>query len=586
MDHPVSSAKDIAHNTLYCNGESSDNSTGTNNWTPRDAAVLLETSSVTVAEWTPPCQQNRMQVDDDDDEEEEEQAFDTRSPDTSETDSSDCYLTPEEDPNEVSPASITGHVGPNEQDRPSQVRSTFDSDKREWSIEELSEAVRAFQMKQKAVYVSDKTFPGGGDDEDLDPEFLLRLQDFYRARRLRRRTYGRDRPIGVFGLFYYLTSLRTDLAWANNAAWRRDHGEPFLSWTDFAHLNGKTKVLPVFTSFMVMACSISLVIGFWLNHWKFAPVHVNPMFGPSPEVLIEMGALDTTLIVVNREFWRLLSPAAIHAGIIHYVINMLAIWFIGGAVEREHGTLPTVLIFVLCVVGGNLLSALFMPHSISVGASGGIFGMFGVCLADIIVNWHLLRIKEENGKRGFSLFVLFWLGLDMVLNSVIGLTPYIDNFAHLGGLFYGSCLGLSVLPYVKSRGFFENYSESPRRRNLRRYSWAACRASTVVIALALFGSTLYFLVTTENPTTICVRCRYISCVPFPFWKKNKWWYCDGCDFVEATLYTSQDAKAPAEVELTCPLSGDVVTIKLKDVVPNVDEVRSNLTTYCRDYCMK
>lgn len=61
----------------------------------------------------------------------------------------------------------------------------------------------------------------------------------------------------------------------------------------------------------------------------------------------------------------------LHAGIIHFVINMLALWFIGYAVEQSHGFFAAALLFILPAVGGTLLSAIFLPEYISVGASGG-----------------------------------------------------------------------------------------------------------------------------------------------------------------------------------------------------------------------
>lgn len=62
----------------------------------------------------------------------------------------------------------------------------------------------------------------------------------------------------------------------------------------------------------------------------------------------------------------------------HYVINMLALRFVGAAVEMSHGWFAAFLIFTLSAVGGTVLSAIFLPDAISVGASGGIFGTYDV----------------------------------------------------------------------------------------------------------------------------------------------------------------------------------------------------------------
>ena len=61
----------------------------------------------------------------------------------------------------------------------------------------------------------------------------------------------------------------------------------------------------------------------------------------------------------------------LHAGLIHYIFNMLALWIIGSAVELNHGFFAAALLFILPALGGNLFSALFLAQTVSVGASGG-----------------------------------------------------------------------------------------------------------------------------------------------------------------------------------------------------------------------
>lgn len=124
----------------------------------------------------------------------------------------------------------------------------------------------------------------------------------------------------------------------------------------------------------------------YLNDWSFEPISVNPMIGPSAETLLRLGAKDSYLIVTQQEIWRLASPMVLHAGLIHYVLNMLALWFVGKAVEQIHGLYPAFVLFIVPAVGGTILSAIFLPGFITVGASGGIFGLIGGCVADIFVS--------------------------------------------------------------------------------------------------------------------------------------------------------------------------------------------------------
>lgn len=145
-----------------------------------------------------------------------------------------------------------------------------------------------------------------------------------------------------------------------------------------------------------------------------------------------MGAKDSYLIVNDNEAWRLLSSTVLHAGLVHYFINILALWFVGKAIETSHGLVASAILFVIPAIGGTILSAIFLPEYITVGASGGIFGLIGACLSDIIMNWKLLfsDFITENGKQHKHAMVIVFLLLDIALNMVLGCTPYVDNWSH------------------------------------------------------------------------------------------------------------------------------------------------------------
>lgn len=268
---------------------------------------------------------------------------------------------------------------------------------------------------------------GNHDDTNtgLPPELERRALDFRLARRKRRTKYGAVRYWFIIGLYQHLSCVRTDLEWAEDAAWRRQHGEPYLAWTDFddARLLGIRNV-PWFTYGFIFICSIMMIVEFGVNGWKVEPMDVNPMVGPSADTLIKVGARDTTLIVEDSEWYRLFSPLILHAGIIHYFINMLALLVIGKAVEHNHGSLNTFVLFLVPGVGANVLSAIFLPEYISVGASGGIFALIGACIADLGVNWKILSIRdaEETEKQVFwrNTIALFLLVVEITINIVRG----------------------------------------------------------------------------------------------------------------------------------------------------------------------
>jgi len=78
------------------------------------------------------------------------------------------------------------------------------------------------------------------------------------------------------------------------------------------------------------------VAGF-LRRFSFQPLRENPLLGPSSSTLEKMGALDWNKIVHQHQGWRLISCIWLHAGLIHLVVNMLSLLFIGIRLEQQFG---------------------------------------------------------------------------------------------------------------------------------------------------------------------------------------------------------------------------------------------------------
>jgi membrane associated rhomboid family serine protease len=421
----------------------------------------------------------------------------------------------------------------------------------------------------------------GTDMRSLPSELQRRARDFRLAQQKRLETHGEPKRYGIFGMYAHLASVRVDLEWAEDAAWRRSNGEPYLSWKDFDEARQKGSNRPFFTYVLIVVCSIMMIVEIGLNGWKFAPLSVNPMIGPSAEALIKAGARDTALIVESGQWFRIFSPMILHAGLVHWLVNMLALYYIGGAIEQSHGIVNAVVLFIIPGVGGNILSAIFLPQYISVGASGGIFGLIGGCLADISINWNLIFIKTDENDHAWrrNIAAIFWLFLDILLNIVFGLTPFIDNFTHLGGGILGLCCGWSTIEPL-AVGFFGNHaSTASKLRTL------FVRYFGLIISVFLIMVSTIWLASSDAGETPCNGCRFISCAPFPFWTENKWWYCDDCDFVSADLYKNSDGDNFYDrIEVTCP-SGNVENIDIsEELLSDRVEVRIQLPSYCRQYC--
>lgn len=423
-----------------------------------------------------------------------------------------------------------------------------------------------------------------GAPKDISPALARRLRDFRFAQKKRKERYGKQSPFGIIGLYDHLSGIRTDVEWAEDAAWRRENEEPYLSWADFEAAKDTGLNQPFFTYIVMFVCTVCLIVSIGVNDWKFAPLRENPMVGPSIETLVSLGAKQTSLIVDKKQWYRLFTPMVLHAGIIHYTLNMFALWFIGYAVEQSHGFFASAIIFILPAVGGTILSAIFLPEYISVGASGGIFGLIGACVADIVTNWNLLFSKvvndDDTGVRFRHLKVLLWLLLDIILNILIGLTPLIDNFTHMGGMLYGFLCGISTMERL-SKAFFGV------RSNCRSRMQGACvRFTGIIVSVLLVIVTTIILFQSNENYLNCRGCRYVSCVPFPFWadKDQKWWYCDDCDTVTASLTMSTEAGFYSTMNLTCP-NGEPELIDLSHKqIADEEWIKKQLATYCREYC--
>lgn len=419
--------------------------------------------------------------------------------------------------------------------------------------------------------------------ELMPPTLARRLRDFQFARYKRSKKYGNAKPWGIMGLYDHLSRVKMDVEWAEDAAWRRVNKQPYLSWGDFEAMKCDGFNRPLFTYFIVMTCTAMMFMSIYVNDWRFEPFSVNPMIGPSAETLLLLGAKDSYLIV-QKEIWRLVSPLLLHAGLIHYVLNMFALWFVGKAVEQIHGFLPTAFMFIVSAIGGIILSAIFLPEYITVGASGGILGLIGACISDMIMNWNLFfnEFVNERGARLSHARVLAILFLDILVNCAIGLTPFIDNFTHLGGMVYGFLCGLSTIHIISPRFFGD---DSHRCHKCKLFSF---RSIGLLVCITGIIASSFVLFSGDGETNPCTTCTKLSCVTFPPWadNENKWWYCDNCGLATANGTLDMETGKFVGLNLNCP-DGTAQIVGIDDSLANADEagLEVMLPMLCREYCM-
>lgn len=220
----------------------------------------------------------------------------------------------------------------------------------------------------------------------------------------------------------------------------------------------------------------------------------NPMIGPSPYILINMGARfvpcmhntkgiqDSTIVIhwpcpntttldpnspsqhctlselcgfggvpepfynstatadqkpEPNQWFRFIIPMFLHAGLIHIGFNLLLQLTMGRDMEKSIGSIRFFLVYISSGIFGFVMGGNFAATGISsTGASGSLFGVIALTLLDLLYSW------KDRVNPIKDLLLIF---LDIVISFVLGLLPGLDNFSHIGGFLMGLALGICVL---------------------------------------------------------------------------------------------------------------------------------------------
>nr|WP_083815764.1 rhomboid family intramembrane serine protease [Pseudothermotoga thermarum] len=163
-----------------------------------------------------------------------------------------------------------------------------------------------------------------------------------------------------------------------------------------------------------------------------------PVFRNQAYLLIRLGAQYGPL-VSGGEWYRVITAMFVHGGLLHLLFNSYALFYFGTIVESIYGTEKFVIFYLLAGAVGNLATHVFYYRSISVGASGAIFGLVGILFA-------------LGFRRDTPIFMRQFTGMALlpmiIFNVVYGFMPgsNINNAAHLGGFLAGMAIGYFADP--------------------------------------------------------------------------------------------------------------------------------------------
>jgi rhomboid protease GluP len=216
--------------------------------------------------------------------------------------------------------------------------------------------------------------------------------------------------------------IASRLGWLNKELGNRGASERY-----FNRIRVTNRGAPVTYALMAVTTVVSLVAMFG---------------GPLGDQVVSLFLLDK-VAVSQGEYWRLVTVTLLHGGLLHLAFNMYALYIVGPLVERIFGPIQYVAIYILCAIGGSIASYIIFPEP-AVGASGAIFGLFGVLFVAMWRHHPLLdrQARAVAGQIGF--LIVFNLGLNIAM--VTSGTAAIDIAAHLGGLATGAWLALVFTP--------------------------------------------------------------------------------------------------------------------------------------------
>ncbi|MFH0943664.1 MAG: rhomboid family intramembrane serine protease [Planctomycetota bacterium] len=164
-------------------------------------------------------------------------------------------------------------------------------------------------------------------------------------------------------------------------------------------------------------------------------------FSPGGDTLVNyFGAYYLAPILGRGEWWRLVTACFLHGSVMHILFNGYALYQLGPLIEAVYGPARFTVLFVLTGIGGYLASLPFV--SLSVGASGALFGLIGAAIA---------FGKRRGGTHGKMLrdVAIRWLVYGLAFGFLV---PGINNYAHAGGALSGFGIAWFFDIYQVQRG--------------------------------------------------------------------------------------------------------------------------------------
>lgn len=224
---------------------------------------------------------------------------------------------------------------------------------------------------------------------------------------------------------------------ANRIAWLlKETGHDFAARRQFNRARGAYAAYTPVVTYSIIAIAVAL---FGIDALLSGGATVGGGFlGGGVGPLAEANLINARL-VAQGEWWRIITSAFFHLGLLHLAFNMYVLYLYGQIVERMYGHIEYAAIYLLAAAGGSVLTMLVDPGQFAAGASGAIFGLIGMLFIVSRRHHAVLGGEARRMMAGIGGYLIFLLLFTFVV-------PGISWTGHLGGLLVGAILGLLLPP--------------------------------------------------------------------------------------------------------------------------------------------
>lgn len=199
-----------------------------------------------------------------------------------------------------------------------------------------------------------------------------------------------------------------------------------------------------FTLAALVATLLAQVFPLTCPGHKIENIGGNPFLGSTAKDFVEcIGAAHRREVVIEGEYFRVLSSLAMHAGVVHFASTLPQLWAATRAFEHAYGTARTAFVYVCGGALGVLTGIIAAPQEPIVGAPAGLGSLLGAGAAVLVLHWH-----ERSGRAATFKALIASFAFNLALAAM----PFVEPYSLVGGTLGGALVACTVLLLPKDHG--------------------------------------------------------------------------------------------------------------------------------------